>query len=319
MTTHGRINVAGLSDVGRVREVNEDQFVVAHLSKTLLVQETTLRLLDQTRLFGGSQGHLLMVADGMGGMAAGKDASAIAVDTVTNYVLNTMPWFFRLDDTHEDDLREELKSAVERAQTTVHRLSEGSSRRKGMGTTLTMAYVLWPRLYVVHVGDTRCYVLRRQELRQITRDQTLAQYHVDEGVLTPEQAEHSQLGNVLLNAIGGGGPDEVLAEVYKARLEIGDAVLLCSDGLTKHVGDNHIAAILGAQPSAREACRALVDAANVAGGEDNITAVVAYFREAASQPKDVAEADEQEAAETRPMPKGPQDPAQPRPTAPHPS
>lgn len=306
MMTRGRIDVAGLSDIGRVRKVNEDQFVVAALSKSLLVKETTLQLFDQTRLFGGSQGHLLMVADGMGGAAAGKDASAIAVDTVTNYVLNTMPWFFRLDQAHEGDLREELQSAIERAQTTVHQLSEGSPSRQGMGTTLTMAYILWPRLYVVHVGDSRCYVLRKLTLRQITRDHTLAQRHVEEGVLTPEEAEESRLANVLLNAIGGDGPDEVQPEVYKTTLEIGDTVLLCSDGLTKHVDDNNIAAILGTRPSARQACRALVDSANADGGEDNITAVVAYFLDAAAELGDGSSDDENQAATARSIPRDPE-------------
>lgn len=285
----GKIDVAGLSDVGRVREVNEDQFVVAHLSKSLLVKETTLQLFDQTRLFGGSQGHLLIVADGMGSVSAGKDASAIAVDTVTNYVLNTMPWFFRLDEEHEDDLREELGAAIQRAQETVHQLSEGSTEREGMRTTLTMAYVLWPRLYVVHVGDSRCYVLRNLTLRQITRDHTLA--------------------DVLLHRIGGGGADEVQSEVYKARLEIGDTLLLCSDGLTNHVDDKDIGAILGTRSSARQACRALVDAANAGGGEDNITAVVACFRGADSEFEDPHPDQEKQVAEAKPIPRdsGPRD------------
>lgn len=302
----GRVEVHGLSDAGRVRAKNEDQFLIAHLSKSLLVAQTSLQLFDQTRLHGGSQGHLLAVADGMGGHRAGEDASAIAVDTVVNYVLNTMPWFFRLEEAHEEDLRDELKAAIVRAQNAVLSLSEGNPERAGMGTTFTMAYILWPTMYTVHVGDSRCYLLRDLELRQITTDHTLAQQQVDNGLLTQDEAEDSNLGHMLLNVIGG-DDQGVRADVRRTRLELGDALVLCTDGLTRHVRDEDVAALVGANDSADIACRDLVAAANSAGGEDNITVVVAYFRKTEAQAEPIA------AAETAPVHTGAKPPAPPPP------
>ena len=161
----GKMDCYGLTDVGQVREVNEDQFLIADLSKSMLVHQTSLGHEDHTRLFGGSQGQLLLVADGMGGQAAGQQASAIAVQTLERYVLNAMPWFFRLQESLEDDHRDELKVALEACQRGIEAAAEASPARRGMGTTLTMAYVVWPRLYVVHVGTSRCYLFRRPRTR----------------------------------------------------------------------------------------------------------------------------------------------------------
>src|SRR5437763_9216083 len=112
----GKMDCFGLTDVGTAREANEDQFLIADLNKSMLIHQTSLQLEDHTRLFGGSQGKLLLVADGMGGHVAGQRASTLAVDTVTRYVLNTMSWFLRLEPGREDDLQEELKTALERCQ-----------------------------------------------------------------------------------------------------------------------------------------------------------------------------------------------------------
>jgi protein phosphatase len=146
-----------------------------------------------------------------------------------------------------------------------------------MGTTLTMVYVLWPRAYVVHVGDSRCYLLRDDRLEQITRDHTVAQRFVEEGRLQPEEAENSRYSCILWNALGGGST-EVSPEVYKVSLEPEDTVLLCTDGLTKHVEDPRLQELLGGQQGNEEICHRLVDAAIDAGGTDNITAVIARFR-----------------------------------------
>ena len=200
MTQMARIDCYGLTDPGRVRESNEDQFLIAELGKSMLVRQTTLALEHQTRLFGSIQGHLLLVADGLGGHAAGKRASSIATGAVAHYVLNTMPWFFRLDEKYVDDLEMELKSAMERCQALIHDDAEESLDRLGMGTTLTLAYVLWPRLYVVHVGDTRCYLLRMGELRRVTRDHTVAQQLAEESSIAAREVESSKWSHVLWNA-----------------------------------------------------------------------------------------------------------------------
>src|SRR5438132_11092965 len=162
----GKMDCFGLSNIGKLRSGNEDQFLVADLNKSLLVHQTSLSQDDHTRIFGGSQGQLLLVADGMGGHVGGKQASAIAVQSLEQYVLNTMSWFFRLQE-NEDDLREELKAALEECQASIEKAASINPERQGMGTTLTMAYILWPWLYVVHAGDSRCYLLRDSRLEQI--------------------------------------------------------------------------------------------------------------------------------------------------------
>jgi PPM family protein phosphatase len=233
-------------------------------------------------LFGGSQGSLLLVADGMGGHAAGKQASTIAVQALEHYMLNTMPWFFRLQQCQETDLQDELRSAMEACQQSIETAASARPEQRGMGTTLTMAYILWPRLYVVHVGDSRCYLFRAPKLERITTDQTMAQQLVEQGVLAAEEAPKSRWSHVLWSCLGGASR-KVSAEVYKVTLTAGDTLLLCTDGLTTRLRDEDLVPILRQGTSAEETCRRLVAAANDAGGEDNITAVVARFLDAKQQ------------------------------------
>jgi protein phosphatase len=280
----GTMDCHGLSDRGKVREVNEDQFLIADLNKSMRVHQTSLGIEDQTRLFGGSQGKILLVADGMGGHAGGERASTLAVDAVTTYLLNNMRWFFRLHEDPQDDFLDDLKSALDQCQARVSAEAERTPERREMGTTVTMAYVVWPRLYVVHVGDSRCYLLRQSELKQITTDHTVAQQYAEAGAIEPEDVESSRWSDVLWNVVGGDSKD-IAPEVHRAELQIGDALLLCTDGLNKHVPDGQIARSLDANTDAEGICRRLVEAANDAGGSDNVTIVVARFRERDEHPK----------------------------------
>jgi len=275
-----------MTDTGRVRQTNEDQFLIADLSRSMLVHQTSLSQEDHTRLFGGSQGALLLVADGMGGHAAGEQASAIAVQTLEHYILNTMPWFFHLQQSQESDLQDELKAVMEACQQSIVSAASARPERHGMGTTLTMAYILWPKLYVVHVGDSRCYLFRPPKLEQITTDQTMAQQLVERGVLTKEAAPKSRWSHVLWSCLGG-GKQELSAEVYKANLTAGDTLVLCTDGLTARLTDEQLLPLIRQGGNADETCRRLVAAANDAGGPDNITVVVARFLDAA-QPETTA-------------------------------
>jgi len=218
------------------------------------------------------------VADGMGGHAGGRRASALAVETLTHYVLNTMPWFFRLQEGLMD-LDGELRAALEQCQKRIEEAAAVDPQRQKMGTTLTMAYLLWPTLYVVHAGDSRCYLLRGNRLEQVTTDHTLAQQMVERGALRPDEAEGSRWSHVLYNCIGGGS-HELNPDVCKATLHAGDTLLLCTDGLSKVVSETAIREVLGRNLSAGEACRQLVELANAAGGPDNITVVVARFLDA---------------------------------------
>jgi protein phosphatase len=269
----------GLTDPGRERAENEDQFLIADLHKTLFVRRTSLASADFTRLTGSTQGHLLLVADGMGGAAAGAQAGRIAVAAVVRYVLNTMPWFFRLDDRRADDLREELAAALRESQEALQSVVEEHPERRGMGTTLTLAYLLASRAYVVHVGDSRCYRYRNGRLDQVTTDHTVAHRLVHKGVLKKEEEALSPWSHVLWNVVGG-GTAELNPEVRRFDLRKGDVLLLCTDGLSKQVSDDAIAEVLGLGAGAEETCHRLIGAANAAGGRDNATVVVASLREA---------------------------------------
>jgi protein phosphatase len=270
------LDYAGKTDRGRVRKNNEDQFLIADLSKQLRVAQTSLTGPHFSNWIAGAMGHLLAVADGMGGIAGGEIASGLAIETISWYVAKTMPWFFRYQDGREKELEAELVNAVQACQQSIVDAANGSSFRQ-MGTTLTMAYVLWPRLYVVHAGDSRCYLHRGGKFVQMTRDHTVAQRALDEGILTEEQAKCSRLGNTLWNCIGG-GTEGVQPDVYHATLHPGDELLLCTDGLTRRLTDEHICDILMRASTPDVAAGALVVAANEAGGEDNITAIVARLR-----------------------------------------
>jgi serine/threonine protein phosphatase PrpC len=290
---HGKMDCSGLTDAGRVRDGNDDQYLIASLSKSMQVHQTSLDLDEQTRLFGASQGKLLLVADGVGGgPAGGRRASTLAVNSLTTYLLNTMDWFFRLRQDREDEFLGELKAALEYCQDRIRAEAERIPERRGMGTTLTLAYLAWPRLYVVHAGDSRCYLLRGGRLRQLTRDHALGGEPL--GRDAPEENGGPAWGRVLWNVVGGSS-DELTVEVYRAELTLGDTLLLCTDGLTKQVPDAQIARLLSAEVPSAETCRHLVDAANSAGGADNVTVVVAHFRDARRQQamQEAAEAEEE--------------------------
>ncbi len=274
---------AGHTDIGKVRPTNEDHYLVADLGKSMTIHSSTLPIDEETELYSGLRGQLLLVADGMGGHAGGGIASQIGIGTAAKYVLNTMPWFFSLNHDHEDDQRDELLEALRECEKAVASEVEAHPEWEGMGTTLTMAYIIWPRMYVVHIGDSRCYLLREQVLSQLTNDHTVAQALVDRGTITAEQATNSPLGHVLVNSLGH-GPAAFHPDVFKTELEAGDKVLLCTDGLSNQVGDDEIAAVLSNAVSAEDATRSLIDAANAAGGADNITAVVSICQPPIDRP-----------------------------------
>jgi serine/threonine protein phosphatase PrpC len=268
MTSPPKLDCHGTSDVGKVRKANEDQFLIAELSKSMLIHLTSLPMEDSTRLVGRRPGYLFLVADGLGAGPAGERASRLAVDSAIRTLLGTMPWFYRLGD-HEGDLEDELRKILEQCQTQIDADVAENPSRSGMGTTMTMAYVIWPRLYVVHVGDARCYLFRNGRLQQLTKDHTV-------NAPLPGAGEESPVRRVLWNVVGGQTP-EVWPDVSKATLQEGDSLLLATDGLTREVPDAGISEILSGAASAAAACTELVEAANQAGGRDNITVVVARF------------------------------------------
>ncbi|HUH02818.1 MAG TPA: protein phosphatase 2C domain-containing protein [Kofleriaceae bacterium] len=267
------LDVAGRTDRGRERARNEDQFAIADLYRQVTVRESSMAPAAHRPWAGGAQGLLLAVADGIGGHAGGDIASAAAVDALLQYATWQMPW---VTDTARDErlLMEDLGAALEVCQDRVRRVARREHlEHQEPGTTLTAAYISWPSMFIVHAGDTRCYLLRDGKLLQLTTDHTLAAQLVGTSVMSAEAAENSRWSHVLNNAIGG-GPRDVKAEVRRAELRRGDVVLLCSDGLTRHLDEPALARTLSRAATAERACGDLIAAANGAGGRDNITAVV---------------------------------------------
>jgi protein phosphatase len=267
------LDVHGASDRGQLRDVNEDRFVVARLERAMRVHATNLDgPLD--RDLEEPQATLLAVADGVGGDAAGAVASAAALDALAQYVMRGMPWYLRHDPERDDDVLDELELALCQCHTRLAELAARGGGAPRMYTTLTIAYLLGRMLYVAHVGDSRCYLLRAGQLRQVTTDHALARQLVDRDLMSPGDAEAAQLGHVLVNAVGGGSA-ELAPEMHRIELRPGDTLLVCSDGLTRHVPDAALRDLLAGRRSAEDCCRRLVDGANRAGGRDNITVIVA--------------------------------------------
>ncbi len=266
----------GLTDSGRKRPTNQDHYLIADLNKSMRVHDTSLTLDNETRIYGGSQGKLLIVADGMGGEAEGERACTIAVDQMTTYVLNSLAWCFRLEEGTEQDFEDDLKQALESCQKRIQTVVGKHPEMNSMGTTMTMVYIVWPRAFVVHVGDSRCYLLRNHRLDQITVDHTMSEIMAETGQMSREEARHSPRGHVLWNVLGGRS-NELSVDVYKLSLECNDILLLCTDGIYDMVPHEMLQELLNSNTSAEAACRKLVDLANENGGRDNITVIVSYF------------------------------------------
>lgn len=266
----------GLTHVGRTRSVNQDQFLIAELSKSMLVSASSLEEIDTGRFFGGIQGQVLLVADGMGGHAAGEKASSLVMQHLIGRLLNSVHWFFQSDTGSEEEFIDSLKNLLRDAHSRVLEEAREDHSVAGMGTTLTMAYIHWPTMYVVHAGDSRCYLIRDGVARQITTDHTLARQMVEAGGMKPEDEANSRWSNVLWNVLGGNSQRNLLAEVHRVDLREHDSVLLCSDGLYRYMDSDALAQYLDEHPDASVLCKRLVDLANECGGEDNITVIVSH-------------------------------------------
>jgi PPM family protein phosphatase len=275
----------GLTDAGKVRDTNEDQFLIAVLLKALQVERTSL---PQPKLQHSSdRSYIFVVADGIGGHVGGERASALAIDSVESFILETFKWFAQCKGKERDQVLADFQSALGHANARVLAEAAEFPELRGMGTTLTLAYSLNDELFVAHVGDSRCYLCRHGLLYRLTCDHTLVEDMVRQGALPAEEAAQHRLRHVITNAVGANSP-EVTVEVHKVHLEVGDRVLLCSDGLTEMLPDEKINQILQTEAEPEQACRRLVTYANEAGGKDNITVVVAHFR-AAKQPEETAQ------------------------------
>jgi protein phosphatase len=268
-----RVDCHGASHVGKVRDRNEDRFAIVALDHAARLIQSNLDEGDIVERLARPAAHVFIAADGVGGVAAGDQASRIAVGTMVEYLSEVANCYQGTDAAREQEFMDRLTAGVERAH---GRLIEAYGGGRGPATTLTLVALVWPRAYIVHVGDSRGYVLRRGRIRQFTADQTIGDLFVDIGAVTEEQATKRGMYNVLASAVG----NDIAPVVGVLDLELGDVLLLCTDGLTKHVADARIAELLGAAPDAASACTALVDDALEQGGRDNVTVVVARFNAA---------------------------------------
>lgn len=268
------IETFGITDRGIVRDENQDQFFIAELSRRLQMRASSLPLAANSTLAGSSLGLVMMVADGMGGHRGGQEASGLAIRFFLASILNRLRWNHPSSLGDDADLVEDLKLMLTQAHREIQRQSEVDRSLEGMGTTFTLAYIAWPKMIVLHAGDTRCYLFRRGELTLLTHDHTLANQMIQNGRLDANDAERSRWSNVLVNALGAGA-SEVFADITKVELLANDVILLCSDGLNKHVDDRTIRSILSASSAPVEICESLVALAKDGGGSDNITVVAA--------------------------------------------
>src|ERR1044072_2415126 len=262
------------SDVGRVRRGNEDNFLVLELSKqqTWTATDGSTPTSELTSFNLGEKGLVLVVSDGMGGALAGDVASRMAVDSVRDMIMGNNS---DKECDPEESLVDCLKSATVYANLAIHNKSQEDSRCAGMGATLTGAAVHDDLLDLVQVGDSRGYLLRKDQIRLATKDQSLVQQLVDVGQISEAEAETHMFRNVILQALGAQG--DVTPVTGRIRLRRGDMLLLCSDGLSGKLRSEDIQNIVNSNEDLSKACDELVAEANARGGEDNITVILARF------------------------------------------
>ena len=269
------VDVAALTHRGKVRPNNEDQFLVGRTERDL---EVLLTSLDQDYISRHSRetGYGMIVADGMGGEEGGEVASRLAIKTLLELVIQTPDWLMRIDDELAEELIRRTTERYHKVHEAIRDEAESNPSLARMGTTLTVAVTLAADLFVIHVGDSRAYLLRNGQLRQLTRDQTVVQSLVDAGILTQQDAATHKMRHVLTQALGQPA-GKLKIEVQRLKLEDGDCLLLCTDGLTEMVPDPEISAVLNNSGKAEQHCQALLNKALDAGGKDNITVVVAHY------------------------------------------
>ena len=270
-----QLDVAARTHAGKVRPNNEDQFLVARLGRDLEVLASSLPQ-DEAPLHSRETAYGMVVADGMGGEAGGEVASRLAIKTLLDLVIKTPDWLMRLNEELAAEFAKRATRRYREADAAIRDEARAEPALSRMGTTMTLATSLAADLFVVHVGDSRAYLFRAGQLRQLTRDQTVVQALVDAGALTREQAAAHNLRHVLTQALGQSA-GELRIEVERLKLESGDCLLLCTDGLTDMLTDSEIAGVLAGSDKADDNCRELVARALDAGGKDNVTVIVARY------------------------------------------
>jgi len=269
------IEAAGLTHQGLVRTSNEDHFLISRLGRYFETVSTSLPP-DDLPSRAEDATYSLIVADGMGGHAAGEVASRLAIREIVRLAFDLPDWIIRIDDSTREAAATRAQGRIEKLNAMVIEGGQQNPELRGMGCTLTAARNLGRVLQISHVGDSRAYLLRKGHLLRLTRDHTYVQMLLDSGLISEEEAATSRARHMLVNAVGG-SEEEVHVDVERVRLANGDRVLLCSDGLTDAVDDEEIRELLANAATAAAGCEGLVARALAGGGRDNITVIVAIY------------------------------------------
>ena len=274
-STSVRIDIGAVSHPGLVRMRNEDHYMVAKASRSL---EVLLHNLPEGELPQSLQedGYSMVVADGMGGMNAGDVASMLAISTGLKLADKSVKWGFKINEKEARELLERMSMYFQEIDRRLTRKSEDDRRLFGMGTTMTLAYSVGAHLFLIHVGDSRAYLYRDGVLTQLTRDHTVAQALADAGRIKADEVRSHARRNTLTNYLGG-HEGKIKADVRWLRIEDGDRIILCSDGLSDMVDDAAVAERLSRSETAQQAAKGLLDKALEKGGRDNITIIVANY------------------------------------------
>ena len=270
------IDVDARSHPGYHRAKNEDHFFVTSLRRTLRTMITSLSAEDVPAL-AEEVNYVMILADGMGGHAAGEVASRMAISALVSLALEVPDWIFKVDDEHAPEIERRSRQYVQKVGAMLVERGRHDAALHGMGTTLTAVRSFGRDLLITHVGDSRAYLLRGGDLHRLTRDHTFAQLLIDTGHLAPDDIAGSRHRHLLTNALGA-TIDDVKVDTDQLQLEDGDRLLLCSDGLTDLVDDQAIADILQETTRSSDACERLVQRALDNGGRDNVTVIVAAYR-----------------------------------------
>ena len=296
-STTVRAEFGAVSHTGKVRLKNEDHFLVFRLGRN---QEALLTNIpaDQLPEHTGEAGYSMIVADGMGGMAAGEVASRLAITTALKLVHKSPKWGFKINQQEARELFERINCYVREIDRTLNERGHADPRLFGMGTTLTAAFSMGVDLFIIHLGDSRAYLCRNGELRRLTKDHTMAQAMADAGYIAPEDIRRHVGRNKLTNYLGG-QHGKVKADLRWLRLRDGDRLLLCTDGLSEMFDDRWIARILHERDRPDDAAQALLDEALEQGGKDNVTVIVARYEIPGPRASSAQDTNEHERLEER--------------------
>jgi protein phosphatase len=273
-----QVNVFGMSDMGCVRKNNEDNFVVCNLTTAEVSLTPALR---NHRL--GPRGTLLLVADGMGGEASGEVASQICATTVPKRLYDNLK---SLGTVSEANFVLLLREAIEYANQIIYQKAQSDLLFRGMGTTTTAGILFGPHMFVAQVGDSRAYVMRNQQMVQLTRDQTYLNYLAEIGAELPEDPEKDSRKSILTQAVGSS--ETVDVKVTYTKMRQGDCILLCSDGLYNMVKVPEVLGVLEGKDGPAAKCKTLIQKANEHGGTDNVTLILAELSGPGLPPADAA-------------------------------